>query len=75
MNSTTYRWPIVFAFVALTAGLFAFFIPSLVASSILGGIAVVFFVLAMLSAPTAIRADASEESRREAMETTLGASK
>lgn len=75
MNLSTYRWPIAFALIAIAAGIIAFFVPSLVASSIVGGIAAVFFVLTLISAPTAIRASASNESEQQTMRTTLGDSK
>lgn len=75
MISSTYRWPAAFALVSLTACAIAFLIPSLVGSSVVGGIAAVFFVLALISIPTAVRTDATGKSQAETMETTLGASK
>ena len=74
MNSNTYRWPIVFAVISAVSALIAFFVPSLVASAVIGGVAAVFFALALLSLPTAIGQDSPDESADESMPTTVGSS-
>lgn len=74
MFSSPYRWPGVFASVALIAAVLGFFAPSLIAASIFGAIAVVFFALTMLSFPTAVQQDATSKPEDQTMQTTMGTS-